>query len=486
MPPSGESTEVLPANPPPITKGRAFTASLWSLGGDGFANVLRLLSSLVLARLLSPEITGLMALLMVCIVGIHMFSDLGIRAVIVQHRQGEDPDFYNSAWTIQVVRGSFLWICSVLIARPAAWFYGQPSLVYLLPLLGLTAIIDGFTSTKLWTCERHLNQKRMTLLNMTTQVGSIVVMVAWAYFSPSIWALVVGNLSSVLARTLLSHIALPGPRNRFRWQAEARREVLNFGRWVTLSSLFAFLALQADRLMFGKMIPMVLLGVYNTGAAYARLPVDTLLRLASSVGYPLFCRSYREGQDLSSVFKRVSMVIWILGGAGLSALILGGPAAIRVLYDKRWHDAGWIIQIVCVGSWFQILESLSQMAMSAMGQPKWSAIGNISKVVAMALALPLAFKFFGFPGALITIAITEVPRYLIARWQTLKCGLGHWGLDVGLTAALLGCCGLAYLIGREQSRLPSPWIGLAIAAAAYGLVWIPLGLWSWKQWKVIR
>ncbi|HXX92694.1 MAG TPA: oligosaccharide flippase family protein, partial [Planctomycetota bacterium] len=278
-------------------------------------HVFRLIGSLILARLLSPEITGLMALVTVCVVGIHMFSDLGIRAVIVQHRRGDEPDFFNTAWTIQIVRGCFLWVCAILITWPAAWFYGQPSLMVLLPVLGFTAVIDGFTSTKLYSAERHLNQKRLIVLTLTSQVIFLIITIVWAYFHRSIWALVAGNLAGPATRTLLSHLALPGENNRFRMQPEARRDVLNFGRWVSVSSLFAFLSLQADRLMFGKMIPMVLLGVYNTGAMYARLPVESLLKLGSSVGYPLFCRSYREHGNLDSVFRRVSMVILILGGA---------------------------------------------------------------------------------------------------------------------------------------------------------------------------
>jgi O-antigen/teichoic acid export membrane protein len=459
---------------------------MWTLTGEAIGYSIRLISSLILSRLLTPDIYGLMSLLMVCVIGIHMFSDLGIRASVIQHPRGDDPDFYNTAWTIQIVRGFFLWLCATAIAWPVSWFYAQPSLLYLLPLISLTAIIDGFTSTKLYDAERNLNQRRQTLVTIVTQFLSLLITILWALRSPSIWALVAGYFIGPLLRTILSHAIFPGQSNRFRWQPEARADLMRYGRWVSVSSLFAFLSLQADRLIFGKMIPLALLGVYNTGSMYARLPVDTLMRLAFSVAFPLFGRYYRQEGTLKSVFTRVCIPVMTAGGAALSGLILGGPAVIRVLYDERWQQAGWIIQIVCLGSWFQVLESMHAVANGAMGQPKWGAIGNFLKIVAMGITLPLVNRWFGFPGALVAIALSEIPRYLVVRWKTLAAGLGNVGFEGVLTGAVLGCCGLAYLLHLGRAAIHSPWIGVGAAGAAYLAVWVPLGLWAFRRWKRTR
>ncbi len=90
-------------------RGLALRGSIWTLGGYGASQVLRLAGNLVLARLLFPEAFGLSALVGVFMVGLAMFSDVGIGPSVIRSHRGDDADFLNTAWTIQVIRGLVLW-----------------------------------------------------------------------------------------------------------------------------------------------------------------------------------------------------------------------------------------------------------------------------------------------------------------------------------------------------------------------------------------
>ena len=143
--------------------------------------MLRLGSNLLLAWLLFPEAFGLMALVNVFMHGLQMISDTGIRGSILYHRRGDHQSFLDTAWTVQIVRGIVLWICSCLIAIPVMMLYGEPMLGQLLPVAGLTAIIAGFNSTALFTLNRRVALGRITLLDVLSQVASISVMVSDGY-----------------------------------------------------------------------------------------------------------------------------------------------------------------------------------------------------------------------------------------------------------------------------------------------------------------
>src|SRR3989442_984776 len=107
-----------PKHPP--LRARAMRGMVWAFSSYGVNQFLRLASNLVLSRLLAPKAFGLMALVAVFLSGLQMFSDVGIRPSIIQNRRGDEPDFLNTAWTIQVIRGTALWLLSCLIAWPAA------------------------------------------------------------------------------------------------------------------------------------------------------------------------------------------------------------------------------------------------------------------------------------------------------------------------------------------------------------------------------
>ncbi|HBB84471.1 MAG TPA: polysaccharide biosynthesis protein, partial [Sulfitobacter sp.] len=91
---------------------RALRSTSWIVLSYGGAQAIRLASNLILTRLLFPEAFGLMALIQVVIVGLTLFSDVGIGPSIAQSKRGDDRDFLNTAWTIQAIRGGCLWLAA--------------------------------------------------------------------------------------------------------------------------------------------------------------------------------------------------------------------------------------------------------------------------------------------------------------------------------------------------------------------------------------
>src|SRR5882757_5806108 len=133
------------ARPAPASlETRALRGSLWALAGHAGGQLLRLGGNLVLWRLLYAEAFGLMAIVNVFMQGLAMFSDVGIGPSIIQSDRGDDPDYLNTAWTIQALRGFALFAVAALAAVPVAHFYGEPELATLIPLVSAGSILSGF------------------------------------------------------------------------------------------------------------------------------------------------------------------------------------------------------------------------------------------------------------------------------------------------------------------------------------------------------
>ena len=237
-------------------RGRSMRSSFFTVLNMASQNLLRLGGNLVLTRLLFPEAFGIMALVQVVMSGLQMFSDIGVNLAIVQNKRGDDPDFLNSAWVLQIGRGFVLWTATIVLAAPVANFYEAPILAQLLPVAGLTALIQGFNSTKLATANRHLALGRVTMIRLGANAVGLLVLIALAYWLQSVWALVLGGLVAPLITMVLSHIALPGHRNRFRLERGAIGELTRFGKYIFLSTIAGFLTLQSDRAILGKLVSL--------------------------------------------------------------------------------------------------------------------------------------------------------------------------------------------------------------------------------------
>ncbi len=461
---------------------------MWTTGGYVVSNLIRLATNLILTRIFLPDVFGLLSLVYIFIQGLQMFSDVGIAPSIVQNRRGDDPDFLNTAWTIQVFRGIVLWIGSCIIAWPVAQLYGVPELALLIPAAGLNALISGFNATSLAQLARHLQLGRLTILELASQVLGFIAIVAFCLYRPTVWAFIFGGLISNLLHLVVSHKYLPGVKNRFRWEKESRDALFNFGRWIFLSTLLTFLASQADRLVFGKMIPLALLGVYGIAVMLATMPTQAIIKIGGSIAFAAYSRVQEDTERFRNVFTRIRVPLIVTGGLLTTGLIACGPALIRLLYPPAYYDAGWILQILAIGAWFQILESTNGSALLAAGKANWVAMGNVGKLIGMVILLPLGFVIDrhyggdGFRGAVTGVAISEVARYLPLAYATSRLKLKAFRRDVALTVFITMAAGLClycdrWLIQRSESNIVAI-VGSGLAAC---LLWSPLLLASWRH-----
>lgn len=461
---------------------RARRGAAWSILGYGGGRLLALVSNPLISYLIVPAVRGMMELVNPFVLGFELLSDIGIGPSIIQNKRGGDQDFLDVAWTIQVTRGVILWVAVCVGSIPYAWLTGHTELAYLLPIAGLTAIAGGLTSTKVYTASRELALSRLTAVELTSQAVGFVVKITWAWLSPTVWSLVVGGLSVLVTKMILSHVLLPGTRNRLRWDPKVAKELVSFGRWVFLSTLLTFLTGYADRWIFGAMIPLAVLGLYGNAVVLASLPMEALSHLAHQVVFPLYARVVQSGQDLAPVFRRARLPLQVIGGWALCGLIAGGPTAMRLLWEESWWGSGWMIQILAGAAWFLVCESTNGAAMFAKGEPRWVAAGSFAKLIGMCALIPVGYWIAGFPGALVAYAGTELFRYAVSLWGVQRLGLDAKMQDLGLTI-MVGVVGVAVWQLAERMRAWEIHVVLeaATVAAVVTLAWVPVGYGPLRQ-----
>ena len=428
-----------PEAPAPGLKRTAAVNAIWTVAGFGVGQVLRFAANIVMARLLFPEAFGLVALASVFLMGLHLFADVGIRTSIIQHKRGDEPDFLNTAWTLQIIRGFLLFLASMVLAWPAAYLREtpEPLLFWVLIIMGSTAIIEGFNSTAIVTLSRRLQPARRVLLELGTQVASLSVMIGWAWTSPTVWALVAGSVVSPLVTMLLSHVVIPGFRNRLHWDREAVHDLMHFGKWIYISTACTFLAGQADRLVVGFQ-SLALLGVYHFATQLAQIPAQLMSAFAGQLVFPLYSRLHQSGRDIKEFFNRIHLV-----GAGFASLLIAGVIAtgqsvVQCLYDQRYQGAAWMLPLLAIGVWFQVLESLEGSILWALGRSRPSAISNAGKVLALFVAVPVGYHLAEIPGMVLGFVVGDFVRYILTVYFLRLDGLNVLRYDVAMSLFIIG------------------------------------------------
>jgi len=423
----------------PSLEKLAIRGTIWTFAGYGSGQVLRFIGNLILTRLLAPEMFGLMTLVQTFLLGLSLFSDIGIRPSIIQNKRGDDPVFLNTAWTMQVIRGFVLWGACFVIALPVSRFYNDSRLIWLIPLVGLTALADGFGSTSLATLNRKVSIAKLTVFEVGAQAASLVVMVIWAFFQRSIWALISGSLFGSVLRLVWSHRLEPGTRNRFAWDREAVQELVAFGRWIFISTAMTFLATQADRLVLGKLFSLEMLGVYTVAFTFADLPTQIISQINGKVVFPVISQRIdlpRE-QLLQKILQKRRLLLLGLT-VGIAFISCFGDVIILNLYDARYKDAAWMLSILALGIWIAAMSRTTNSVLLAIGKPLYGAYGSFLKFLYMVMAIPFGFSQFGMLGAIVAIAFADLPFYSAVSYGSWREKLSMLIQDVSITMLLLG------------------------------------------------
>lgn len=413
--------------------------------GYGASQVLRLVSNLILTRLLFPEAFGLMALVSVVMIGLALFSDVGIGPAIAQNERGDDPDFLDTAWSIQVVRGFGLWALTGVLAVPAARFYDAQDLALYLPLAGVSLAIAGFNPTRIHTAQRHLLLGRVTALELSSQLIGLVVMIVLALIMKSVLALVIGGVVHAAAMLTLAHFALPGHKNHFRWERTAAEELIRFGKWIFLSTAFSFVSTQGDRAILGRFLTLEALGFYNIGYFLASFPTLLGHTMTHKILIPVY-RDLGHGADETG-HRKLRMMRYGLSAILLSMLAimaLFGPALVKFLYDDRYMMAMPMVTLIaCAQIPAAIGMSYEQAALAA-GDSRSFFLLSATRAILQVSLLVAGVMLFGLAGAIGAMGLALFLAYPVLIWLSRRHrvwdawhDLVFFTMGAGLTALAL-------------------------------------------------
>ncbi len=435
-------------------KKLAIKGAIWTIASYGSSQIIRFGSNLILTRLLLPELFGLMGLAYVFIIGINLFTDIGLGPSIIQNKRGEDPQFLNTAWTMQVIRSLFVWLCLILITWPVAKFYEEPRLMWLIPAISINTVIGGFKSTSVSILERKMSVKEVVLFELGVQIVSTTVMVVWAWFDPSILAIIAGGFTGALMELVWSHFLIPGKSNRFAWDKEAAKEIFSYGKWIFLSTILFFLCSQADRLILGKIFTLTLLGIYGIAFTLGDMPRQVIIAISGRVIFPsISMLADLPRQELRAKILKNRKLILIPLAVGLAIFVSFGDQLILILYRKEYWAASWMMPILALGIWHTTLHNMMASCLLAVGKSQYAAMGNLLTFVNLCISIPLGYHLKGNLGAVIAVALGDLPTYAVTNYGLWKEGLTCFWQDIQLTGLFVGvlvtllCCRVAFGLG---------------------------------------
>jgi O-antigen/teichoic acid export membrane protein len=411
---------------------------LWTAGGYGVNQAVRLATNLLVTRLLTPEAFGLMAIVNALLIGAQMVSDTGIVQTLVQRADPPDRELLNTAWAVHALRGLVLFAALALLSGPIASWYGEPELVGLISFSAFGLVLDGLCSTGKFVAVRELAQRRLVLFDLTVQAAGIATILAIAWSHRSVWALALGGLASQAVALALSHVVFPRRGARLRWTREYTRELVSFGRWLLPSTVLLFVIARSDRLLIGKGLSVGELGAYNIACFLPLFVVAVVGQVSYNVLFPAFSRlGSGKPAQFRAELERKRAIFLLLAVPALSLLAVFGDWLVEALYDERYYEAGWMLRVLACGALFASANENAVPMLLALGDPHRRFLVLLASAVLFVGSILVGGALFGGIGLVAGVAVAPALAYPFVAWGLARHGAWTARID------LLGFAGAA-------------------------------------------
>jgi O-antigen/teichoic acid export membrane protein len=415
----------------------------YTAAGQLITYAIRFISNLTLARLLAPDLFGLMLVGYTFTYAAALLSDIGLRSAIIQNGRADDKDYRDSVWMIMFMRGilialfvssmtGVLWYLQHLGWLNANSAYADPRMLLVLPLLALAEFAKGLESIEVLYRERKLDFRTLFIFHMSKQAVNTVVTIVWAWLDPGVVALCAGGIIAQLFGSVLSYTWMKGQPPKLVWRPDDFIYILQQGKWVLVSSGLTFLVNSADRVIMALQLDAVQMGLYSMALTLGLLAQEFAYKLGTTVVFPGISHRIREGvTDVASDYYRMRRLFEYLAiGSGFT-LILLGQQIIDLLYPDLYTGAGPVLQVLGFVA-LLVAYMPSQDAYAGMGEFKKASLVNLVRLVSMVLALLVLVPALGIVGGAWSLVVSALCSTLAMFWCNHQLGLLRWREELRL------------------------------------------------------
>jgi O-antigen/teichoic acid export membrane protein len=384
-------------------KTRVIRSGIWVSIGEMVVTALSFVKSVILARLLAPEMFGLIGLCNIVIRAIETFTRPGISQALIQ-RRSSFTEASNTAFTLLVARGFMLAALLALVAPGAALFYESSELDQMLKLLALVFVIGGFTNINTIAKQKELDFRSLSYLSQSTAFLGLITTVGLAYWLRNAWALVFGQIATTFFQATLSYYFVEG-RPRIAFSRKIAKELLSYGKFITASSAVLFVSTAMDTATIGKILDTQQLGYYVLAFTIANLVTASLSKVASGIMMPAYSKLQNDNAALRSAYLKTSAVVMFVCFPATIGLIITSESVIHVIYGPKWSNAALPLQILAVFGMLRALSSINGFLFEGIGKPQIPLyVGLVRLAVILALIIPLTIAY-GLEGAATAVTV---------------------------------------------------------------------------------
>ncbi len=310
----------------------------WTMLDIWGRQLLNLVVFLILARLLTPEDFGIVALATVFVAFAQLVVDQGLGDALIQRKEVTRSHVDTAFW-VALATGLLLTVLGLVLAGPIAGLLKEPDLAPILQVLSLTFVLSAMNSIQIALLRRELAFRSLALRSIVAAAGGGVVGIVMAVNGFGAWALV-GQLVATPVLSVLTLLRVSPWRPRLHASRQEFRELFSFGINIMGSDVLNYISRNTDNLLIGVVRGTRDLGFYAVGYRILEVSQTALIQVSRKVTFPAFSRLQDDHERMRRGYFRVTRAAAVIILPGYIGLSLVGRELTIVLFGQRWAVCG--------------------------------------------------------------------------------------------------------------------------------------------------
>lgn len=441
----------------------------WASVGKLAGQVISWAVTLAVLRLLSPEDYGLMAMVSVIVSILANIAELGLGASIVQAPKLATKELQQANGLVMLINLAAFAV--LLIAAPlVGHFFGDDRLTILVRVASLQFVLNALSTVPQAIAYRDMDFRRLAWIELAAVILASVATLVLAWLGAGVWALVIGSLVQLAARTVL---LLQRGFVRPSFSLAGMRQFLAFGGAVTLSRLAWQVVSQSDVLIAGRLMTPAAVGLYSISLHVATLPMQKIMGIINQVAFPAVARMQDDMERLRRRLLEASRIMTVVSIPVLWGISSVAPEFVRLVMGGKWLGGIFPLQVICLVVPFRMLNAVFATAVLGIGR---AGLNVHNTAVSMAV-LPICFlvgTHWGVNG-LACAWLIAVPLVFTFNFPRMAGAFGLTVRDVGRAvwtpvvagAAMTGSVYACRLLTPDLPDLARLALLIAVGASVY-------------------
>ena len=390
---------------------------IWRFAERCGAQLVTFIVSIVLARILSPEDYGQIALITVFTTIMQVFVDSGLGLALIQKKDADDLDF-SSVFFFNFAVCLVLYAVMFVAAPFIASFYKDTTLTPIIRVISLTIVISGVKGIQQSYVSRNMLFKRFFFSTLGGTIFSAFLGIGLAYAGFGVWAIVAQQLSNTTIDTLILWLTVKWrPKKMFSWKR--LKSLLSFGWKMLVSSLLDTVYNNIRSLIIGRMYSSSDLAYYNQGKQFPHTIVDNIDSSIDSVLLPSMSSAQDDSVRVKVMARRsIKISTYIMAPMMMGLAFCAVPIVKLVLTDK-WLPCVPFLRIFCITYMFYPIHTANLNAIKAMGRSDYFLKLEIAKKI-VGLGLLFSTMWFGVLAMAYSLLVNSVLSQIINSWPNRK------------------------------------------------------------------